>query len=136
MKHFAFCLFLALAAVPGASADTTSPNALLTQKAMQAELFGIRMSGIELSTGARWSECVEPGGRTLYEIAGTKREGVLAITDTPEACFTYPVSGTSCFRVQRAPKGYMFRSSEYGGAYHASKIERGVKTCIASDLIG
>ncbi len=136
MKRLIFCLLAALAAAGLAAADTASPNELMTQKAMQAELYGVRISGVELGTGARWSECIEPGGRTVYEYGGRRIEGLLTITEAPEACFTYPESGMSCFRVQRAVKGYMFRSTDYGITYHASKVERGVKKCFSTDLVG
>jgi hypothetical protein len=136
MKHLACCLLLALAATGLAAADTSSPNELMTQKAMQAELYGVRISGVEIGTGAGWNECIEPGGRTVYEYGGRRIEGLLTITEAPAACFTYPETGVSCFRVQRAVKGYMFRSTDYGITYHASKVERGVKKCFATDLVG
>jgi hypothetical protein len=77
---------------------------------------------------------VEPGGRTLYRIEGGAREGQLEITDDAQACFTYPETGTSCFRGQRSPKGYLFRGG--GVTFSVTKVERGVKKCIASELIG
>lgn len=111
-------------------------NEPLTAEVMKAELFGVRMSGIVVQTGQGWSECVEPGGRTLYEIGDYISEGVMEVTGDGQACFTYPNSGTSCFRGQRAPKGYMFYAVGGGGTFHARQIERGVKKCIASELIG
>lgn len=121
----------------GAVADPKpAGNEPLTAEALQAEMFGIQMSGIVVQTGQRWSECVEPGGRTLYEFEGYRSEGVLQITEDAQACFTYPDTGTSCFRGQRAPKGYIFRPVGGGVIFHANKIERGVKKCITSDLVG
>ncbi|MFN7056103.1 hypothetical protein [Hyphomonas sp.] len=111
-------------------------NEPLTAEVMRAELFGIRMSGIVVGYGISWNECIEPGGRTLYEIEDRVLEGVLEITDEAQACFTYPGTGTSCFRGQRSPRGYLFRSVDDGTLFHATKIERGVRRCIASDLVG
>lgn len=111
-------------------------NEPLSAAAMKAELFGVRMSGVVVQTGEPWSECIEPGGRTLYEIGDYISEGVMEITPEGQACFTYPGSGTSCFRGQRAPKGYMFYAVGGGGSFYATKVERGVKKCIATDLIG
>ena len=136
MNRALILIFLSLAAAGAAAAQSGAPNEMMTARALKSELFGVRLSGIELSTGERWSECIEPTGRTFYEFAGNRFEGLLAITEAPEACFTYPGAGTSCFRVQRAAKGYMFRGAGLGVTYHASKIERGIKTCVASDLIG
>lgn len=117
----------------GARAQGNEP---MTAEVMRAELFGIRMSGVVVGYGIAWSECIEPGGRTLYEIEDQVSEGVLEITEDAQACFTYPASGTSCFRGQRSPRGYMFRSVDDGTLFHATKIERGVRRCIASDLVG
>jgi hypothetical protein len=125
--------FLAEAASAGPKPSGNEP---LTAEAMKAELFGVRMSGIQVQTGEAWSECIEPGGRTLYEIGDYISEGVMEITDRGEACFTYPGSGTSCFRGQRAPKGYIFHGVGGGGSFYANRIARGVKKCLASDLIG
>ena len=137
MQRFLMSLLLAGLVAGGALGDPKPVgNEPLTAEAMRAELFGIQMSGIVVQTGQRWSECIEPGGRTLYEFEGYRSEGLLEVTDKAEACFTYPGSGTSCFRGQRAPKGYMFRPVGGGAAFHANKIERGVKKCITSDLVG
>ncbi len=138
MKRVAIVVaVMAGALAAGAWADSRpAGNEPLTVEVMKAELFGIQMSGIVVQTGQRWTECIEPGGRTLYEFGEYRAEGVLEITDDGQACFSYPDSGTSCFRGQRAPKGYMFRPVGGGGTFHANKIERGVKKCITSDLVG
>jgi hypothetical protein len=111
-------------------------NEPLTAEVMGAELFGIRMSGVVVGYGIGWSECVDPGGRTLYELEGQVSEGLLEITADGHACFSYPGTGRSCFRGQRSPRGYLFRSIDDGTLFHATKIERGVQRCIASDLVG
>ncbi len=137
MRRVLMFLVLSGFLAAAASADAKpSGNEPLTAEAMKAELFGVRMSGIQVQTGEAWSECIEPGGRTLYEIGDYISEGVMEITPNGQACFTYPGSGTSCFRGQRAPKGYMFYAVGGGGSFYATKVERGVKKCIASDLIG
>ncbi|MBY9065267.1 hypothetical protein K1X12_00060 [Hyphomonas sp. WL0036] len=137
MKLFAsFMVCMAFLAPIADAEQKRAGNEPLSVEEMQAELFGIRMSGVVVQTGQPWNECVEPGGRTLYEFGGGFSEGLLQITEDGQACFTYPETGTSCFRGQRAPKGYMFYAVGGGGTFHANKIERGVKRCIASDLIG
>lgn len=137
MRRFPVSVLVACLVATSAFADPKpSGNEPLTADVMKAELFGVRMAGVVVQTGERWSECVEPGGRTLYEIGDYISEGVMEVTDTGQACFTYPGTGTSCFRGQRAPRGYMFYAIGGGGTFHATKVERGVKKCIASDLIG
>lgn len=137
MPRVLMSLLLACLLSAGAAADPKAAgNEPLTAEAMKAELFGVRMSGVVVQTGQPWAECIEPGGRTLYEIGDYISEGVMEVTEGGQACFTYPGTGTSCFRGQRAPKGYMFYGIGGGGSFHANKVERGVKKCIASDLIG
>lgn len=135
MQRFAASLFVACLVAVGASAGP-SGNEPLSSEVMQAELFGIQMSGIVVQTGQSWTECIEPGGRTLYEIGDVRIEGLLEILPNAIACFTYEETGTSCFRGQRAPRGYLFRSVDDGTLFHANKIQRGVKRCITSELIG
>lgn len=137
MKSRVAIILLPALFAAGALAEPRAPgNEPLSAEAMRAEMFGVQMSGIVVQTGQRWSECIEPGGRTLYELEGYRSEGVLEITDGAEACFTYPGTGTSCFRGQRAPQGYLFRPVGGGATFHARSIERGVKRCIASGLVG
>ncbi|WP_213271141.1 hypothetical protein [Hyphomonas sp.] len=137
MRRVLMSLLLSgLLAAAASAGPKPSGNEPLTAEAMKAELFGVRMSGVQVQTGEAWSECIEPGGRTLYEIGDYISEGVMEITPEGQACFTYPGTGTSCFRGQRAPKGYMFYAVGGGGSFYATKIERGVKTCLARDLIG
>ena len=126
----------AAAFLAGPAAANPPGNEPLTAEVMQAELFGIRMSGVVVGTGQTWTECIEPGGRTLYEIGGYQSEGVLEITPEAQACFTYPGTGASCFRGQRSPRGYLFREVGGSALFHATKVERGVKRCITSDLVG
>lgn len=129
-------LFAGLVAAGAAASPQPAGNEPLTSEVMQAELFGIQMSGIVVQTGQPWTECIEPGGRTLYEIGEVRVEGVLEILPNAIACFTYEETGTSCFRGQRAPRGYLFRSVDDGTLFHANKVQRGVKRCITSELIG
>lgn len=135
MLRLAASLLLALAA-GGAATANPAGNEPLTAEVMREELFGIRMSGTVVGYGQAWQECIEPGGRTLYEIGDYISEGVMEITADAQACFTYPGTGTSCFRGQRSPRGYLFRSVDDGTLFHATKIERGVTRCISSDLVG
>ncbi|MEQ9506146.1 MAG: hypothetical protein RLO80_07720 [Hyphomonas sp.] len=136
MMRFVLYLVLVLGAVGKTFAETSDSGVPMTAQAMKSELFGIRVSGVELESGDRWSECIEPGGRTLYEIGDFQSEGHLEISAKQEACFTYP-SGTSCFRVQRAGEGYMLSGSGHdGGFYLASTVERGIRSCFASELVG
>jgi hypothetical protein len=136
MMRMVLVLIFAAVATLGAGSARAQGNEPLSAEVMRAELFGIRMSGIVVGYGVRWSECIEPGGRTLYEIEDHVSEGILEITPDAQACFTYPASGTSCFRGQRSPRGYLFRGVKDGTLFHATKVERGVTRCTTSDLVG
>lgn len=112
-----------------------APNAPLTADEIRAEFLGTRMSGVQLGTGMSFIECIEPNGRSVFQAGDYISEGVMEVTPDAQACFTY-ASGTYCYRVQRAPTGYMIHSAGTSATFHARKVERGVKRCTADDLIG
>jgi hypothetical protein len=128
-------LLAAVTALATGAALAAPNNEPLTAEVMRKELFGVRLTGIVVQTGTPWSECIEPNGRTLYRIEGGAREGRLTITDEAQACFTYPETGKSCFRGQRSPRGYLFYSVGGGATFSVTKVERGVKECVASDFV-
>ena len=134
MKRLAL-MGCALLAMAGASGAESAPNGLLSADEIRAEFLGTRMSGVQLGTGARFVECIEPGGRSIFQLGDTYSEGTMAVTPEGEACFTYS-SGTYCYRIQRVPKGYMIRSVDSSGVFHVRAIERNVSRCTAAELIG
>ena len=125
----------ALLAMAGASTADSAPNGLLSADEIRAEFLGTRMSGVQLSTSEKFVECIEPGGRSIFQLGDIYSEGSMAVTPKGEACFTYS-SGTYCYRIQRVPKGYMIRSVDSSGVFHVRAIERNVTQCKADDLIG
>jgi hypothetical protein len=114
-------LALILFVSAGAAAAQT---ARLTADEARAELFGVELAGVNETFGDEWSECIEPGGRTLYRRGGEVQEGRLEITSDGEACFTYrgdPYS--SCFAVLREGANYRF------DAFVTRVVRRGVTSC-------
>ncbi|MFN4024945.1 MAG: hypothetical protein ACK4MQ_08930 [Hyphomonas sp.] len=126
--------FILLAAAMPARPDA-APNAPLTADEIRAEFLGTRMSGVQLGTRQPFIECIEPDGRSIFQTGDYVSEGVMEVTPDAQACFTY-ASGTYCYRVQRAPTGYMIHSVGASATFHARNVERGVKRCTADDLIG
>lgn len=112
-----------------------APNAPLTADEIRAEFLGTRMSGVQLGTRQPFIECIEPNGRSIFQTGDYVSEGVMDVTPDAQACFTY-ASGTYCYRIQRAPTGYMIHSVGASATFHARKVERGVTRCTADDLIG
>lgn len=112
-----------------------APNAPLTADEIRAEFLCTRMSGVQLGTRQPFIKCIEPNGRSIFQTGDYVSEGVMDVTPDAQACFTY-ASGTYCYRIQRAPTGYMIHSVGASATFHARKVERGVTRCTADDLIG
>lgn len=128
-----FTFILPAAAAPALAEP--APNAPLTAEEIRAEFLGTRMSGVQLGTRQPFIECIEPNGRSIFRTGDYVSEGIMEVTPDAQACFTY-ASGTYCYRVQRAPTGYMIHSVGASATFHARKVERGVTRCTADDLIG
>ncbi|MEO0983749.1 MAG: hypothetical protein AAFX03_13975 [Pseudomonadota bacterium] len=107
-------------------------NTVLTAEEARAELFGVHLSGVVASTAVKWSECIDPDGRTVFTLDGEDRSGVLAIRDNGEACFDYG-DGANCFRVTRAPRGYIFWGAP---RYETTEVRRDVEACFSGAPIG
>jgi len=125
----------ALLAMAGASGAEGAPNGLLSADEIRAEFLGTRMSGVQLGTGAKFVECIEPGGRSIFQLGDSYSEATMAVRPEGQACFTYS-SGVHCYRMQRVPKGYMVRGVGSRDAFHVRAVERDVSRCTAADLIG
>lgn len=96
----------------------------LTAEEARVELYGVELAGVNETYGDEWSECIEPGGRTVYRRAGEVQEGRLEITDDGQACFTYRGDPyTSCFEVQREGENYRFND------FVTRVVRRGVSSC-------
>ena len=99
---------LVLAFVSAASI-AAAQTARLSAEEARRELFGVELAGLNESHGDDWSECIEPGGRTLYRRGGEVREGRLEIRPDGQACFNYPPDTyQSCFAVTREGENYRF----------------------------
>lgn len=139
LRLVAFACPLLLAGAP-------APNAPLDAAALRAELFGTHLYGIETGSGAKWDECIEPSGRTVFRVilpfgqAPYSEPGQLVVTEDAQACFSYPPQGDpepACFRALRRGEGYIFISVEGEGTFLTTRIERGKATCPApGELIG
>jgi hypothetical protein len=99
---------IVLAIVSGASIAAAQTVRLSADEARR-ELFGVELAGVNESAGDQWSECIEPGGRTVYRRGGESQEGRLEIRPDGQACFTYPPeTHASCFAVTRERENYRF----------------------------
>lgn len=136
-RLFVFTAVTALTfGLASAGPGTAKPTAdgLLTSDEIRAEFPGTRMHGVLLGGGS-FSECVEPGGRSIFSYEGVVNEGHMTVGENGQVCFAY-TNGTSCYRIQRSPKGYLVRSIDGSAVFHATRIERGIRSCVASELIG
>jgi hypothetical protein len=111
-------------------ATARGETAALSRGEIEAELFGVRLSGVVAGTATPWSECISPAGRTVYRIAGTRVSGRLEIRDGDQACFRYD-GPASCFTVHRDGAGYRFVGP--GADFIATRVERGVDRCVANE---
>lgn len=81
----------------------------LSAEGARTELFGVELAGVNDRAGDAWSECIEPGGRTVYRRFGETVQGRLAITNEGLACFAYEDTNyerRSCFVVERRGQNY------------------------------
>jgi hypothetical protein len=117
-----------------AGAESKAPNEVLSAKEIQAEFPGTRMTGSSL-TGDPFTECIEPDGRSIFNFEGRVSEGRMTVKESGQACFTYE-SGTWCYRIQRAPSGYLIRGINSNGMFRVRSVERDIESCTDSDLIG
>lgn len=96
----------------------------LTADEARRELFGVELAGVNEVAGDEWRECIEPGGRTLYQRGAEVREGRLEIRPDGQACFHYPPDADwSCFAVARDGRNYRF------DAFITRTVRRGVSDC-------
>lgn len=102
----------------------TAQTARLTADEARIELYGVELAGVNETYGDEWSECIEPGGRTIYLRGGEVQEGRLVISEDGEACFTYRGDPyTSCFAVGREGENYRFND------FITRVVRRGVASC-------
>lgn len=102
--------------------------ARLTAEEARRELYGVELAGVHEVAGDEWSECIEPGGRTLYRRGGEVEEGRLEIRPDGQACFNYPPdSRWSCFDVTREGENYRF------GSFITRTVRRDVRGCGAGN---
>lgn len=96
----------------------------LTAEEARRELYGVELAGVNELAGDQWSECIEPGGRTIYRRGGQAQEGRLEIRPDGRACFNYPPDTYhSCFAVTREGENYRFDS------FVTQTVRRNVRDC-------
>lgn len=123
MRRGLSLIVLAVVSVAGIAAAQT---ARLTAEQARRELFGVELAGVNEIYGDAWRECIEPGGRTVYERGDEVVEGRLEIRPDGQACFNYPPDvGWSCFNVAREGQNYRFDS------FLTRTVRRGVTRCEA-----
>ena len=116
---------LALVSVAGIAAAQT---ARLTAAEARRELFGVELAGVNESAGDEWRECIEPGGRTVYQRGSERLAGRLEIRPDGQACFNYPPeTAWSCFGVVREGQNYRFDD------FVTRTVRRGVRECGAAN---
>ncbi len=126
---FVAAIHAAPAAAQTASRDGASP--VLTAQEARSELLGIEIQGETANDRSRWSECIEPGGTTVYRIEGKELLGRIDFKDDGGVCFSYQYDDytlENCFTVTRADRGYSFWGGQ-DGVFHATKVRRGLETC-------
>ena len=121
MRRGMSLLVLLIVSAAGIAAAQT---ARLSAEEARAELFGVELAGTNDSVGDEWSECIEPGGRTVYRRGGEVQEGRLEIRPDGQACFNYPPDAYwSCFAVTREGENYRF------GSFITRTVRRDVHEC-------
>jgi hypothetical protein len=128
VKRAALAFIGAVIAVGLASAQG-APNAPLSAAALRAEVFGVRLSGVTMSSGLPWSECISPQGETLYRFDGQVSVGQAWVTGDDQLCFRYGADQPpACFRATRNGSGLIFWGGQ-DGVFIANRIERSVTAC-------
>lgn len=121
MRRGMSLIVLALVSAAGVAAAQT---ARLTAEEARRELYGVELAGVNEAFGDEWSECIEPGGRTVYRRGDEVQEGRLEIRPDGQACFNYPPDTYwSCFDVTREGENYRFDD------FVTRTVRRGVREC-------
>jgi hypothetical protein len=114
--------------VVSAAGIATAQTARLTAEEARRELYGVELAGVHELGGDQWSECVEPGGRTIHRRGGQVREGRLEIRPDGQACFNYPPDTYHlCFAVTREGENDRFDH------FITRTVRRDVRDCGAVD---
>lgn len=113
----------------------------LTADEARSELFGVELSGIVEGEDSSWRECIEPDGRTIYEIDGTVDRGRLTISDDGQACFSYASSNftrVTCWSVERVDRNNYRFTFPGSSVFETRVVERQVRHCAPrrGDLVG
>lgn len=118
----------------GTALAERSIQSVLSSEELQKELFGVHLQGVAALDETSWSECVEPGGKTIFSHQGVERTGHMTIRENGLACFTYEEEGiasSNCFSVARdGVGGYVFSSVTVQSAqFRATSVTRNIKSC-------
>lgn len=114
-----------------AESDRHGVTAIMSAEDLKDELFGVRLEGDSSVSGAKWSECIQPDGQTVYRIEGAEMIGRLEISDKATACFSYAhddYAQKNCFRVSRKGDGYTFWGG-MEGVFNTTSVQRGITSC-------
>lgn len=119
---------LIVLAIVSAAGIAAAQTARLTAEEAERELYGVELAGVNEVAGDQWSECIEPGGRTIYRRGAEVQEGRLEIRPDGQACFIYPPDAHwSCFAVTREGENYRF------DAFITRTVRRDVRDCGAAN---
>lgn len=126
-------VFMALA-IPSFAQAVRTLEGYLGADELREEVFGVYMEGVAGILDLPWSECIEPGGDTVYTYQGSRLDGVMRIRDDGLACFDYGERRSplqNCFVVSRqVGGGYVFSGgSQNGGQFKTTMVVRDVKSC-------
>jgi len=115
---------VAVAGALCAAGAATAQNSVLSTDEIRAELFGVRLTGVNDGfVGVPWEECIDPTGATRYRFGAVQDQGRLSVDEAGLACFAYLSGSRSCFVVAREGGNYRF------GSFVTTRVERGVTSC-------
>jgi hypothetical protein len=125
-----------IAAILAGCATTGKPVAPkdgpLSAAELRTLLLGSKMSGVA-SDGAKWTECIQPDGATVYEVPEGAQRGRLTIQDEGRACYAYEGTGyqeTTCFIIARKGATYTFDEGEGAqDSFTADSVTHGITAC-------
>jgi|CXWL01.1.fsa_nt_gi hypothetical protein len=136
MARMAMFVAVAFVALAGAAA---AQSGRLRAAEVRAELFGVDLSGVVETSGERWRECIDPAGRTLYEIGDRLDQGRMRVQPSGDVCFSYQSTdyeSESCWAVRRAgANNYRFGApdgAEVRAPFLTLNVRRNVSECVPS----
>lgn len=84
--------------VVSAAGIATAHTARLTAEEARRELYGVELAGVNELAGDQWSECIEPGGRTVYRRGECRKAASKFDRTVRHASTTRPIPMTRALR--------------------------------------